>query len=128
MTSIRAFLLTSALCILAITAVAQQSKSPRARILMLTLYRHGFSSTRVDVAPGPLQIQVRNQAGLKTLNLSLEEKGVNNLTNVLKREAVDRVSSLHWIHERELSPGTYILRETTSPGWICQIVVSAQGK
>ena len=128
MTRIRAFLLISAMCILAMTAVAQQSKSPRARILMLTLYRNGFSSARVDLLPGPFQIQVRNQAGLKTLNLSLEQKGANNLTSVLKSELVDRLSSLHWIHDRELSAGTYIQRETTNPSWTCQIVVSAQGK
>ena len=82
MTRIRTYLLVITICLLALTAGAQQTKGPRARILMLTLYRHGFSSSPIDVAPGPLQIQVRNHVGLQTLNLSLEQKGANNLTNV----------------------------------------------
>ena len=123
-------ILLIAVIALAFSPVAspQSEKAPRSRILMLTMYKYGFSASRVDVQPGPLEIQVRNLAGLKQLNLSFEEKAANNVSRVLKSEVVDRAASLHWQHEQVFTPGTYVLRDTTHPKWTCQIVVSAQGK
>ena len=95
-----------------------------ARRLELTLRPWGFDAKEFRLKPGRWSISVKNRAGSK-LALRLDrEAGPSTPAALLQNEEVERTQKPAWEHEAVLTPGSYLLLDTSKRGHQCRIIVA----
>lgn len=104
---------------------AQAQARSETRKLELTLRPWGFESSEFRLRPGRWQVTVRNRVGLRQLSMQIARESSQSLAGaVLRNEVVDRSQKISWDYELDLTPGTYLLRETSHPRWQCRIIIA----
>jgi hypothetical protein len=105
-------------------AAAQQSPaatptpSPLGQLL-ITVRPTGFDPQEIVQPKGEFLLAVDNRSGLKAINLRLEaERGKRLRSKRVPREQLD------WRELVYLDPGSYLLKETKHPNWVCRIRVT----
>lgn len=90
-----------------------------AKVLLLTMRPSGFEPQRLTLNAGKYLVVVRNRTGLSEFALRLERETGERL-----HEAAARRYQRDWKYLLQLPPGTYVLKETNHPEWICRITVT----
>jgi len=104
-----------------LSAHAAQIGPASMRVAPIVLRPHGFEPAKLEIASGKILIAVYNRTGLGEINLRIErELGGDRI----KEETV-APGRRHWKTMVELAPGSYVVRETKHPSWICRLSVTA---
>ncbi len=87
--------------------------------LLITIRPTGFDPEEIVQAKGEFLLAVDNRSGLETVDLQLEAEHGNRLHfKRVPREKLD------WREIVYLNPGTYLLKETHHPDWVCRIRIT----
>jgi hypothetical protein len=114
----RALLSFAALAVV-MTAHAAQLGPASVRVAPIVLRPHGFEPAKLEIGSGKILIAVYNRTGLAEINLRIErELGGEHI----KEETV-KAGRRHWKTMMELAPGSYVVRETKHPNWVCRLSV-----
>jgi hypothetical protein len=89
-------------------------------VALFTIRPRGFEPRQVTLPAGAYLVVVRNRTGLDQFALRLERESGETLYDV----QVPR-GKRDWKQFLLLIPGSYILKETNNPAWICRITVIA---
>lgn len=96
------------------------SFSPPANIEaeIIVLRPSGFEPKEISRPPGPFFLALDNRSGLDQVEVSLDLESGSKLhaTGVSKNKT-------KWRKKMTLPPGTYLLRETSHPEWVCRITI-----
>ena len=123
---------TASLILISVSLLVAQS--PRSRVhdpakpevLTLPLLPEGFAAHEVTVDAGLYWIDVLNRTSVQGLRIEIDRMpGVSVHGNPLKREVdgeEDRSRS-RFLKAVRLSPGTYRVRVSGRPSWVCAIHV-----
>jgi hypothetical protein len=84
----------------------------------VTIFPYGFEPETLTRPPGPFLLTIDNRAGADDFSFLL----VSDQNQPVHRDAIPRGnSSTH--KELTLSPGKYVLTETSHPEWVCTITI-----
>lgn len=102
--------------LVAVTPAAQADS--KLTVERVTVFPYGFEPEELTVHPVPFLLTIDNRAGTDDFAFLL----VSGQNQPVHRDAILRgSSSTH--KELTLSPGKYLLTETSHPGWVCTITV-----
>lgn len=86
---------------------------------LITVGPDGFEPSEFTRPKGRVYLVVDNMTDLPALDLRLAREAGNSLHEVrVPRGQAD------WTELLDLTPGTYVLRETTHPDWTCRLVIT----
>jgi hypothetical protein len=89
--------------------------------LLITIRPTGFDPPEIVYPKGEFLLSVDNRSGLQVVDLHLDtEQG-----NRLHAKRVPR-ENLDWREIVNLNPGTYLLKETNHPNWVCRIRIMSK--
>ena len=98
-----------------------ESDARDVKAILLTIRPTGFEPKEITVAHGKYLLVIRNRSGLDQFAVQLDRDHGQRIYEAhparLKRD--DK-------HLFDLSPGLYVLTETTHPEWTCHITVTAR--
>lgn len=99
------------------TALQEREKN-KLEVLPIQLKPQGFVPQEIVRSPGEYLFSVGNQSGSNEIELAFQrEHGGRQHEARLKRER------LRWRQKVSLTPGTYLITETSHPDWVCRIVI-----
>jgi hypothetical protein len=89
--------------------------------LLITIRPTGFDPQEIVQTNGEFLLSVDNRSGLEAVDLQLEAEQGNRLhAKRVPREQLD------WREVVYLNPGTYLLKETNRPDWVCRIHITSK--
>jgi hypothetical protein len=87
--------------------------------LLITIRPTGFDPEEIVHAKGEILLAVDNRSDLEAADLQLEAENGDRLhAKRVPREQLD------WREIVYLNPGTYLLKETSHPDWVCRIRIT----
>ncbi len=86
---------------------------------VITIRRTGIEPGSISRPQGRVLFLIANRSGLDEVKLKLER-----VLGPKLREAVVSKQRADWRIIEDLTPGDYILTETTHPGWACHITIT----
>lgn len=88
------------------------------QVVLLALQAEGFEPAEIRLSPGEYLFVVRNRSGQDETDVRLARENGEPLGH-----AKVRARRSDWKQRLKLTPGVYLLRETSHPEWTCRIVV-----
>lgn len=86
---------------------------------LITILPTGFQPTHITRPPGRFLIAIENRSGISAVNFHLDAEPGNRIFQVSRTwERSD------WSEVVNLSPGRYVLTETSHPEWRCVITIT----
>ena len=101
-------------------ALALPTSPQRERIEseLITILPSGFQPTNITRPPGRFLIAIENRSGISVVDFQLDAEPGNRIFQVSRTwERSD------WSEVVNLSPGRYVLTETSHPEWQCVITI-----
>ncbi len=98
---------------------ASRKEGNEAKILHLTLRTQGFEPAAVTRRAGLYLLVIDDRSGVDDTELSLEREGGERL-----RARRGRGHRQDWREALQLTPGTYLVKDSKRPNWVCRITIT----
>jgi hypothetical protein len=107
-------------------AQSRQHDPNKAEDLTLPLFPQGFADPNLTVAAGKYLINVLNRSGVHGINLEVDRLATASINSAVQQNQANGPEDSargRYITPVTLAPGTYRVRVTNRPGWVCLITV-----
>jgi hypothetical protein len=91
-------------------------------VILVTLTARGFDPPEILSSKGRFILAIENISGFPDTSISL----VNNSTQAVVQTTQMPSGKVDWLKAFDLPAGTYVLNETSHPGWTCTLTVNPQ--
>lgn len=102
------------------TTVQTPSDQTEVKVVLLTIRPTGFEPGEITLPAGQYLVVIRNRTGLDEFALRVERD-----TGEILLEVPGRRFKRDWKQILQLAPGTYVVKETNHPDWICRISITS---